>query len=117
MLYFLASGPRLSAVALVGHGVPGKKVVSRLVGIVHRGSASAGRAVIVDAATCAALGFAPARTGEGGLASSGDASEALVVRRYPNEGRGRVGDNPQGLRPRIFDSPAPSGGSDVDRGR
>ena len=93
------------------------KIVGQYAGIVHRGSASAGRAVIVDAATCAALGFAPARTGEGGLASSGDASEPLVVGRTRMRGAGAVDDSPQSLRPRIFDSPAPSGGSDVDRGR
>ncbi|AWP24503.1 hypothetical protein C4901_15200 [Acidiferrobacter sp. SPIII_3] len=65
-----------------------KKIVGQYAGIVHRGSASAGRAVIVDAATCAALGFprpAPVKAALRRLRRKRGAGCSL----YPNEGRGR----------------------------
>jgi hypothetical protein len=57
---FVLSGERTAAIrdVLVEHGIPRKKIVSQYVGIVHRGSASADRQVIVDATTRAALGMA-----------------------------------------------------------
>ena len=54
---FVLSGERAAAIrnVLVEHGIPRKKIVSQYVGIVHRGSAAADRAVIVDATTRQAL--------------------------------------------------------------
>lgn len=54
---FVLSGERAAAVrnALVAAGIPRRKIVSQFVGIVHRGSSAADRAVIVDATTREAL--------------------------------------------------------------
>ncbi|MHB1565153.1 MAG: OmpA family protein [Acidiferrobacter sp.] len=54
---FVLSGERAAAVrnALVGAGIPRKKIVSQFVGIVNRGSAAQDREVIVDATTREAL--------------------------------------------------------------
>ena len=63
---FVLSGERTAAIRddLVAAGIPRKKIVSQYVGIVRRGSASADRAVIIDATTRQALGLAPATAGE-----------------------------------------------------
>ena len=54
---FVLSGERAAAVrnALVGAGIPRRKIVSQYVGIVDRGTAAQDRAVIVDATTREAL--------------------------------------------------------------
>ena len=54
---FVLSGERAAAVrnALVGAGIPRRKIVSQYVGIVHRGNAAQDRAVILDATTRQAL--------------------------------------------------------------
>jgi hypothetical protein len=54
---FVLSGERAAVVrnALVGAGIPRRKIVSQFVGIVSRGSAAQDRAVILDATTRAAL--------------------------------------------------------------
>ncbi len=66
---FVLSGERAAAIrnTLVKAGIPRKEIVSQYVGIVHRGSAAADRAVIIDATTRAALGLAP--TGHGDQAA------------------------------------------------
>lgn len=63
---FILSGERTAAIRdrLVAAGIPRKKIVSQFVGIVHRGSARADRAVIIDATTRAALGMAVAHMGQ-----------------------------------------------------
>ncbi len=64
---FVLSGERAAAIRddLVAAGIPRKKIVSQFVGIVHRGTPAADRAVIVDATTRAALGMAvPASQGQ-----------------------------------------------------
>ena len=71
---FVLSGERAAAVrnALVGAGIPRRKIVSQYVGIVHRGTAAQDRAVIVDATTRAAL------AGQGPQVATPQASPAQV---------------------------------------
>lgn len=63
---FVLSGERVAANRddLVGAGIPRAKIVSQFVGVVHRGTAAADRAVILDATTREALGMAPAHIGQ-----------------------------------------------------
>ena len=63
---FVLSGERTAAIRnrLVAAGIPRRKIASQFVGIVHRGSPTADRQVIVDATTRAALGMAAPATGQ-----------------------------------------------------
>ena len=77
---FVLSGERAAAVrnALVGAGIPRRKIVSQYVGIVHRGSAAKDRAVIVDSTTRQAL------AGQGPQVATPQATPAQV-RKLQNE--------------------------------
>ena len=66
---FVLSGKRTAAIHddLVAAGLPRAKIGSQYVGVVHRGTPAADRAVIIDATTRQALGMAVAAS-TGGVA-------------------------------------------------